>query len=258
MRGFTRNKWLFCILMLIFVTVFSSCADFGDQKYQTWIDFPQQGALFELGDAVSITGHYYAEDQIEKVVLSVDGQSVKDLDSPGDEKPVGKITYDWVPDQAGDYLISLSIFSQEEVLLSDAQVEVIVLEELEVFEGVFNENGFCRLGPSTAYPAIAVFEMGYLVTLEGRSESLTPLWWFVSDNSGEISCWASNSVLETDINPESLMAMEAPPAPEPGSGEGTGQEACHQDMDAVQCIASGGTWYTPIQILTDPYCICPE
>lgn len=126
-------------------------------------------------------------------------------------------------------------------------------------------NGFCRLGPGTNYPAAAVFEAGYEVSLEARSESLTPLWWYVSDLPSALQCWISDAILETEIAPESLMAMEAPPVPEPVADEGAAsgdagseQVGCHKDLTPEQCIQVDGTWYAPLNVNTKPFCLCPE
>ena len=123
-----------------------------------------------------------------------------------------------------------------------------------------SDNGFCRLGPSTIYPAVAVFEAGHEVTLEARSESLTPLWWYVSDLPSEISCWISDAILDTRIAPEGLMVMEAPPVPELVEDERAdpGRVGCHKDLKPEQCIQADGTWYAPLNVNTKPSCICPE
>lgn len=255
--GQKKRTLFLCILFMISMLFISSCDEYELIKYRTWIDFPQQGNQFYLDEVVPITAHYYAEEDANYVVISINDLTVMEM-PPEPPGATAKINHDWAPGQAGKYKIGISILNENNDLLSKAEVEVFVFEEPETATGIFLENGFCRFGPGTAYPAIAIFEAGHQITLEARSEELSPLWWYVYDQSTELFCWVSGIVIGTDIAPESLLAMEAPTVPEPVTSDGSGQDVCNKDMNQEQCIAAGGTWYAPLERVVSPFCICPE
>lgn len=246
---------IYCLLA-IFMLFLSSCADFGDLKYRTWIDFPQPGTSFYLGEAVPITAHYYAEEGVNNVVIRINDKVVVEM-PPDPLDAIAKISHEWTPERVGKYLMAVSLLDQNGDPLSSARVEVSVIAEPEVAEGTFIENGFCRFGPGTVYPPIAIFDPGYQISLEARSESLTPLWWYVYDPLTELFCWVSDVVIDTEVDPENILTMRAPPVPEPVKDDsGSGQGACHKDLDLLQCIAAGGTWYPKFDV--PPFCVCPE
>lgn len=250
-----RIQILFILIMLSMI-VLTSCAEYGNVKYRTWIDFPQPGTSFYLGDAIPVTAHYYAVEEANNVVVRINDRVVVEM-PPDPLDATAKITHQWTPDEVGNYLIAVSILDQNGDPLSSARVEVSVIEEPEVTEGTFIQNGFCRFGPGTDYPPIAIFDSGYQISLEARSESLTPLWWYVFDPITELFCWVSDVVIETEVNPENILTMKAPPMPKPVSDDpGSGGKACHKDLNIQQCIAAGGTWYPKFDV--PPFCVCPE
>ena len=251
------HKPLF-VLMILFFPVISSCVDNGEAKIRTWIDFPQQGNEFVVGSNVPITAHYYAGEDVGTVEISINGKSIMEVSSPDVTDPLGDLKYDWTPAQPGQYTIGVRMAANDGTHLSGAQVSVIVLTEEEISEGVFDVNGFCRSGPGTIYNRVGVFEAGYQVTLEARSEPGIPLWWYVYDPLKDLFCWVSFSILETDVDPEQMVVRISPPIPDLNPEESTTESSkCHLDLNQEKCINLGGTWYQPLDAPGDGYCQCP-
>ena len=249
---------ILCILMILFLPAISSCVDNGEAKIRTWIDFPQQGSEFLLGSTVPITAHYYAGEEIGKVEITINGQAIKEIPSPGVTAHLGDLNYNWTPTQPGKYTIGVSIAANDGTYLSGAKVSVAVLSEEEIPEGTLEVDGFCRSGPGTIYNRVGVFEAGYQVTLEARSEPGIPLWWYVYDPLNDLHCWVSFSILGTDVDPEQIVVRVSPPVPDPESlGSSSESSKCHIDLNQEMCIKMGGTWFQPLNAPGDAYCQCP-
>ncbi len=249
---------ILCVLMILFLPVISSCVDNGEAKIRTWIDFPQQGNEFLVGSIVPITAHYYAGEGVGKVEININGQSIKEVSSPDITDPLGDLKYDWIPEGPGEYTIGVSIAASDGTYLSGAQVSVIVLSEEASAEGVFDVNGFCRTGPGTIYNRVSVFEAGYQVTLEARSEPGIPLWLYVYDPAKDIYCWVSFSIIETEVDPEQMVVRVSPPVPDPEESVSSSEiTKCHIDLNHEMCIKMGGSWFQPLSAPGNSYCQCP-
>jgi len=121
--------------------------------------------------------------------------------------------------------------------------------------GFWSMNGFCREGPGSVYGTVTAFEEGREVEIEGRSELRLPLWWYIRDLKLDLYCWVSDLVLETELDPDKVPTVIAPPTPTPTLTPTP--LACSRDLPQDQCEASGGTWFTPTSYQGDPYCVCP-
>ena len=254
-------------LLIAFSLLIASCGQDQGSPYRTWIDYPPSGSLFAPGDAVMIAGHYYAGEPIGKVVLSVDDQTLAEISDPDPPpSPVGEILQEWIPAAPGDYLIELSLTDGEGDLISSAKVIVNVVESQEgaaesTGDGIFNQNGFCRSGPGTAYEGVAVFESGYQVQLEARSEPGIPLWWYLFDPVNAIYCWSSAAVIDTSVDPNLLVTRPSPALPRVSSSDSEDESdglACEMGLNPEQCVETGGDWFVPMEALSDPYCKCPD
>ena len=259
-----KSRSVFCVLLIIFMPIFSSCAEFGDSNFRTWIDFPPSGSEFLPGDIVPITAHFYAAEKINRVAISVNGKLIKEIPSPDPINPLGEITQEWIPEEPGQYIIGVSLIAGNADPASSAKVVISVSEPEEevaviIFEGFFAGNGFCRSGPGTIYDVEGVYEDGYRVILEARSEPDIPLWWYIHDQAGELFCWVSSVIITTDVDPDLLTVRVSPPAPVVSSppDSGSGELVCHAGLNQEKCAKAGGTWYMPLNVLGDPYCKCP-
>jgi hypothetical protein len=223
--------------------------------------------VFAPGEAILIAGHYYASDPIGKVVLSVDDQTLGEISDPDPPpSPVGEMLQEWIPEAPGKYVIQLSLTDDEGDLISSAKAIVSVVEPQEeavesTGEGIFNQNGFCRSGPGTAYEGMAVFESGYQVQLEARSEPGIPLWWYVFDPVNAIYCWTSAVVINTSVDPELLVTRPSPPLPRVSASDSedeSGGLSCEMGLSPEQCLEAGGDWFVPMEVMSEPYCKCPD
>ena len=85
--------------------------------------------------------------------------------------------------------------------------------------------------------------------------SLKKKWWYIRDLKLDLYCWVSDLVLETELDPDTVPTVIAPPTPTPTLTPTP--LACSRDLPQDQCEASGGTWFTPTSYQGDPYCVCP-
>jgi hypothetical protein len=259
-----KSRSAICVLLIIFLPILSSCAEIGGSNFRTWIDFPPPGSEFLPGDTVPITAHFYAADKIDRVIISVNGKSIKEISSPDHVRPVGEVKKDWIPEEPGQYTIGVSLITKEGEPASSAKAVIFVsypAEEAPVplLEGFFASNGFCRSGPGTVYDIEGVYDAGYQVMLEARSEPGIPLWWYIYDQAGELYCWVSSVIIITDVDPDLLTALVSPPVPKdsPPPDPGSGELVCHAGLNQEKCAKAGGAWYVPLNTFGDPYCKCP-
>ena len=119
--------------------------------------------------------------------------------------------------------------------------------------GFFGMNGFCRKGPGSVYETVTAFEEGREVEIQGRSELHLPLWWLIRDLPLDLLCWVSDQVLETEVDPEQIPTVIAPPTPTPTVTPTP--LTCTRDLPQKQCEAAGGTWVDSATAAS--YCKCP-
>jgi len=74
------------------------------------------------------------------------------------------------------------------------------------------QNAVCRSGPGTIYRIIGYLSEGDKTAIDGVVEGEL-LWWFISIDEGQKSCWISDSVVSVDGNIASVARLTPPPTP---------------------------------------------
>lgn len=158
-------------------------------------------------------------------------------------------------------LVRCVIDSEEDIAETDETNNEMTLSLApptpSTLRGRLNKDAFCREGPGTIYNAVTVLNSGEEVTLKARSETGQYLWWYVYDAVGDLYCWLSSSVVDTDVTPKSLAEMASPATPTP-TVIAPEKLVCQTDLSKDDCEKAGGSWYEPVAYAGDPYCICPE
>jgi hypothetical protein len=109
----------------------SSCSEQSETTFRIWIDTPLQGSEYQPGDPIRIISHIYANEEIEEVLISINGQPVKRNASPGPMNPAAEVNHEWIPDQPGNYTIEVSVTDKGGITRSKSQVDVAVLDLLK-------------------------------------------------------------------------------------------------------------------------------
>ena len=68
------------LLALFLILAFfggASCAQNAESTPNAWIDYPQDGDVFVLGETISIISHAFAKGGVAEVVLSVNGEAYR-------------------------------------------------------------------------------------------------------------------------------------------------------------------------------------
>jgi hypothetical protein len=73
------------------------------------------------------------------------------------------------------------------------------------------ENVLCRVGPGTVYDTLTSYNIGQLLTLEGRN--LDASWLWVLMPTTQRHCWVSAALLSPPCEIEALPVIAAPPTP---------------------------------------------
>jgi hypothetical protein len=130
-------------------------------------------------------------------------------------------------------------------------VVILAEEEPTECEPTFTAsmNLACRVGPDSAYEELGYLLQGESASVEGRNDKST--WWYIPNPDWQGYCWVWDGGGEAACIPEDLAEQEAPPLPDPGSGD----PVCSPDLPKEKCEANGWTWMQ----VTDLYgiCVCP-
>jgi hypothetical protein len=73
------------------------------------------------------------------------------------------------------------------------------------------QNALCRTGPSTVYDVLTSYDVGQLLTSEGRTDDASWLWVLMPDSQRH--CWVSAALLTPPCDVGALPVIEAPPTP---------------------------------------------
>lgn len=117
----------------------------------------------------------------------------------------------------------------------------------------FNQNAFCRRGPSIQYEKVASFFVGQEVQIEGRNHH-EPRWWVVPNPGARGQCWVSDSTGAAEGPLEELLIV-APPPLVINKPENDQTNTCSKDLGPSACTAAGGTMAGGAT--SAPYCDCP-
>jgi len=119
----------------------------------------------------------------------------------------------------------------------------------------FEQNAFCRKGPSSEYEEVATFLAGHVVQIEGRNHH-EPRWWVIPNPGARGQCWVSDSTGAAEGPLEELVIVAAPPlvVNKPSDGQST-TKTCSKDLGASACTAAGGHMSSGSS--SAPECVCP-
>ncbi len=126
----TRNIVTIFIWLLMTVPLLSACAGSGDPVNQVWIDYPRQGAEFEVGASLPIIAHLSKIDNTGEIVVRVNGEVLYRLSPPSAEDPMIVINQEWVPEQPGDYSLEVGVAVEGGEPVRQSQVDIRVVDQL--------------------------------------------------------------------------------------------------------------------------------
>jgi hypothetical protein len=116
----------------------------GTAAPQAWIDQPLEGSRFVLGDTISIQWHATGDDGVRLVDVHANGELLDTADAlDGDFDPHDLLVeglVDWVPAQAGEYLIQVEPTGPDDVVGTAAENRVHVYAEGGSVAGMVAED----------------------------------------------------------------------------------------------------------------------
>ena len=121
-------------LLLIMIASVSACVGESDVKSRAWIDFPLDGSEFNMGSPVPITSQLYAKDGVKEFQITINGEIIKQGPPLNLEESFTKVSHEWVPEQSGAYTIAIAVLDSEGAASSRAQVDIMVIGELELLQ----------------------------------------------------------------------------------------------------------------------------
>jgi hypothetical protein len=96
---------------------------------RAWIDWPQNGFETRAGTTLTVIAHAYAEDGVGEVQLGVDRQPYRVVTPDQAGEQFVEISADWLADEPGTYLLSVTAFDVNGQASNPASVAVRVTGE---------------------------------------------------------------------------------------------------------------------------------
>ena len=94
---------------------------------RTWIDVPLDGSSVPVGTAVPVVSHAYAREGVAEILLSVNGEAYRRGPPAQPDASFSKVALEWMPQQAGDYVLQVKAYSKNGQASNPATVRVRVL-----------------------------------------------------------------------------------------------------------------------------------
>lgn len=91
---------------------------------RAWVDVPLDGSSVPAGTPVPVISHAYARDGIAEILLSVNGEAYRRNPPAQPGATFSKFSQDWIPQQAGDYVLQVKVFSKNGETSNPATVRV--------------------------------------------------------------------------------------------------------------------------------------
>ena len=124
------NSLAVLFLLILLTAGGSACVDQPEVESRAWIDFPLEDSEIFIGVPVSITSHLYAKDGVKEFSISINGEVITQGPPLNPEETFIEISQEWVPEQAGQHTIEVTIYDPNGNASSKAQVDVIVIGEI--------------------------------------------------------------------------------------------------------------------------------
>lgn len=129
MRLWQRSSTTFLPLVLLgAMAVLLSCAPVQSGP-RAWIDWPPDGFETSVGTTLTVVAHAYAEDGVAEVQLAVDRQPYRVVAPDQVGEQFVEISADWLADEPGTYLLSMTAFDVYGQAGNPASVTVTVTGE---------------------------------------------------------------------------------------------------------------------------------
>ncbi|MBI5301091.1 MAG: hypothetical protein HY868_03065 [Chloroflexi bacterium] len=121
------SKWILALLFgcaMIFAVTACEPQPTGPRA---WIDVPLDGSTVPAGAPVPVVSHVYAQEGIAEVLLSVNGEAYRRSPPAQSDTTLSKVSQDWIPQQAGDYVLQVRAYSKNGQASNPATARVKVL-----------------------------------------------------------------------------------------------------------------------------------
>ena len=122
-------KWVFWAACLALAGGLLACEP-EDRGPKAWIDSPIDGASVPVGTPVSVISHAFVKEGVAEVLLSVDGKPFKRGSTSPPGASFGKITQDWLPAEAGEYVLQVRAYDANGEASNPATIKVRVVGQL--------------------------------------------------------------------------------------------------------------------------------
>ena len=153
------KKAYLIIFLLILALLTISCSEEMDGRPQAWIDFPRDGAIVPMGEAVKITSHVFAHEGVAEVVLSVNGAAYRHdtPDEPGAE--FTEVSQEWMPSEAGIYTLQVRVYDTLGEFSNPATISVrvgdlVAVEPIEIDPPTDTPTPVISLTPTLTYTPV--------------------------------------------------------------------------------------------------------
>ena len=123
-----RWIWILPLLLLSLLLTVLSCAP-AQVGPRAWIDWPPQGFETSVGTTVTLIAHAYAEEGVAEIQLAVDRQAYRVVAPDQAGERFVELSADWLADEPGIYLLSVTTFDVNGQSSNPANVTVSVTGE---------------------------------------------------------------------------------------------------------------------------------
>ena len=131
MRLWQRSSTTILPLILLgAVAVLLSCSP-AETGPRAWIDWPLKGFETSPGTTLTVVAHAYAEDGVAEVQLAINRQPYRVVTPDQAGQQFVEISSDWLADEPGTYLLSVTAFDVNGQASNAASVSVTVTGESE-------------------------------------------------------------------------------------------------------------------------------
>ncbi|MFO7943056.1 MAG: hypothetical protein R6U51_01970 [Anaerolineales bacterium] len=237
------ERWIQRLLVgmvLVLIMAVSACrgleADSNlSPSLKSWVDAPLDGAVLPLAP-YRVVIHGTDPGGVSALELRVDDEVLYMLQNPEPDQLLVSLERIWRPASSGSYVIQARAQNADGVWSAPASATVKLLPETITPTPTFTllptltaeatttplptstpcapsvdvqVNANCRAGPHTGNMVLAYLTEGDRISVNGRNRNWT--WWNVALPEDDLTCWVSDSVVETSCIPEDLAYLSSPP-----------------------------------------------
>ena len=121
------SGWLLPLLFCVAMIFAATACEPQPTGPRAWIDVPLDGSTVPAGTPVPVVSHAYAPEGVAEVLLSVNGEAYRRSPPAQPEATFSKISMEWMPQQAGDYILQVKAYSKNGQASNPATARVKVL-----------------------------------------------------------------------------------------------------------------------------------